>query len=122
MVTHSVSSAAELSQLTELRLALAAVLERGSTGRLLPASNGESAIERQALDLVAATRRWFPPGPLAVSEEYDPEDRANVFLVIDVQAAGDFAEIERLRTHWQEDACRIIAGDCSWLRLCIYPR
>lgn len=109
-----------LTQVTELRQAL--TLHRiGQTGAAA-AEDPPAEIDRQASALIAATARWFPPGLLAVTQEHDPENPENVYLVLDVQATGEFAQIEDRRAQWQDEAGRIISGDLSWLRLCIYPR
>ena len=75
-----------------------------------------------AHQLLAITAENFPPGPLEISLEFDPDEPDEKYLVFTVEASGDSSSLLALRHQWHLAVAGVVGGDAIKYRLSVYPR
>jgi hypothetical protein len=96
--------------------------EFSDRGGLPEAAHPAASLDAQATDILALTQELFPPGVLNVEVQVDPTESEAEYLVIDVTASGSSPQILERESQWHQGVSRIIPGDSSWLRICVYPQ
>lgn len=86
------------------------------------ATDGRSAVSELAAQLVSLTRRLFPPGPLEVSLQADPDDERLEYLIFTVAAEGEFPAIRDRQSRWHDEVESLVVPGEINIRLSVYPR
>jgi hypothetical protein len=81
-----------------------------------------SLVEDQAQRLIELTNEIFPPGPLDVRLEFDPDEPDHEYLVFVVTAAHQTNNTFDREFRWHREAARIVDDEATWLRLCVLPQ
>ncbi len=85
-------------------------------------SSGRRSIEDLSQQLITITADKFPPGPLEISLELDPDEPDEKYLVFTVEATGDSAALLARRHQWHLAVADVVGDDAIKYRLSIYPR
>jgi hypothetical protein len=110
---------AEVVDLQELHRQLAHDLASAATDT---ETNGAKPILDLSRQLIAITAEIFPPGPLEISLEFEPDEPDMQYLVFTVEATGDSSALLARRHQWHLAVADVVADDAIKYRLSIYPR
>ena len=85
-----------------------------------PVSN--PAISELAEQLMSVTRQLFPPGPLEICLQSDPDDEERDYLIFTVAAEGDSRSLLERRHQWHLQVDSLVGQESINIRLSVYPR
>ena len=86
------------------------------------AAGANPADSELAGQLLSITRQLFPPGPLGVNWQTDPDDENLNYLLITVAAEGEFPAIREKQSRWHEEVESLVGHEANNIRLSVYPR
>ena len=81
-----------------------------------------AATSELAEQLLSFTRKLFPPGPLEVRLQSDPDDEERNYLIVTVAAEGDSRSILDRQHQWHLHVESLVGLEANHLRLSVYPR
>lgn len=113
----------QAASLHQLHRQLSQYLADGCEVDALEIAAGASPADSELVgQLLSITRQLFPPGPLEVDWQTDPDDESLHYLIITVAAEGEFPAIRERQSRWHEEVESLVGPEANNIRLSIYPR